>query len=72
MSGKPSYVLILEPMPDQGGPPPALRLRRLLKFSGRVCRLRCTECREIPETSTAGATPGSESLGTPGATARNF
>jgi hypothetical protein len=47
-SDKPRFALTLEAMPDQDGPAPALRLRRLLKFAGRVCRLRCTEVREIP------------------------
>ena len=44
---RPRYELTLEAAPDPGGPSAALRLRRLLKYAGRVCRLRCVEAREV-------------------------
>lgn len=41
---KPQFELTLEAMPYPDGPAPEIRLRRLLKFAGRVCRLRCLSC----------------------------
>jgi len=42
------YILTLRPMPvEKGGPPPILRLRRLLKFAKRSCQLQCTDHREV-------------------------
>jgi hypothetical protein len=41
------FTIILQALPgDPAGPPPALRLRRLLKYAGRVCRLRCVTCKQ--------------------------
>jgi hypothetical protein len=34
-----TYMLFLQALPDPGGAP--AMVRRLLKFAGRVCRLRC-------------------------------
>lgn len=45
MSGGPTYRLIVR---VQGpGPPPAIRVRRLLKLALRCCGLRCVEVEEI-------------------------
>ena len=54
-NSKPTFAIVLEALPDNGGPAAVLRLRRLLKYAGRVCRLRCTECRE---SNTPGNIPG--------------
>jgi hypothetical protein len=38
------WVIVFEALPE--GPPPALRVRRLLKFAGRVLQLKAVEIRE--------------------------
>lgn len=45
MPDRPSFILTLEPLPDQPGHapiPPEIRLRQLLKIALRGFRLRCT------------------------------
>jgi hypothetical protein len=57
------YTLNLQAAPDPGGPSPVLRLRRLLKYAWRVCRLRCTEVREITPAADA-SRPAEDTRGT--------
>jgi hypothetical protein len=57
-SDKPIFSLVLEALPDQGGPAAVLRLRRALKYCLRVCRLKCVACEEQkPPPSDAGRLP---------------
>lgn len=60
---KPTYALVLEALPDQDGPGAVLRLRRLLKYAGRVCRLRCVEAHEIPALVAVGQEQMQETTG---------
>src|SRR5208282_499477 len=39
------FYLALEASPDPDGIPAIIRLRRLLKYAGRVCLLKCREVR---------------------------
>jgi len=39
------FTIVLRPARDRLGRSPAVRLRRLLKFAGRQCGLRCIEVR---------------------------
>lgn len=48
MTHKIKYRLILECQTDTVDPP--IRLKRLLKFALRVCRLRCVEAKELEPT----------------------
>lgn len=41
-------VFIVTLQPTDNHAPAHLRLRRLLKFALRVCRLRCISIREVP------------------------
>jgi hypothetical protein len=43
------YVIRLRPMHDEYGVPPAIRLRRGLKYLLRACGLRCVDSREVIE-----------------------
>lgn len=45
MTPRPRYVLTLEPQPSDV--PPMIRLRRALKYLGRVQGLLCVDCREL-------------------------
>lgn len=46
---RPRIALVLQPLPAQEGEPSLdVRLRRLLKFALRACRLRCLEVRDLP------------------------
>jgi hypothetical protein len=57
MMDRPRYILTLEALPIGGaGPPPELRLRRLLKFALRSCRLKCVDYART-------AAPEAESVG---------
>lgn len=53
---------LLELQADSGGDvPPEIRLRRLLKFAGRVCRLKCVGIRPATTTNENGvAVPNQE------------
>jgi hypothetical protein len=61
VTGRPRYRLTLEAQP--GDVPPAVRLRRGLKYLGRVFGLRCTSAEEV---SHANPAPDSASGGGPG------
>ena len=52
----PDYRLTLRPLPSSIAP--AIRLRALLKYALRACRLRCVHVEELPADS--GATRGAE------------
>ena len=47
---KTKYTITLECQPDTVAP--ATRLKRLLKFALRVCRLKCVEIRELKDQET--------------------
>ena len=68
-SGKPTFTIVLEALPDQDGPAAPRRLARGLKYLLRACRLRCVECREVPKTSTTASTVRPVPAGSTGETA---
>jgi len=66
VTGRPRYLLVLEPSPGGDSAPPIIRLRRLLKAALRVYSLRCVEARELPAPGAYnGATPPDSHPGTP-------
>lgn len=44
LDGAPVFHIALEPMPSSV--PPAVRLKRVLKFAQRVCELRCISVKD--------------------------
>lgn len=55
---------LLELQADSGGDvPPEIRLRRLLKFAGRTCRLRCVAIRPADSIDEKRAAPHDQSQG---------
>ncbi|NQT12417.1 MAG: hypothetical protein HQ582_06705 [Planctomycetes bacterium] len=43
----PTFVITLKPAPDTSDPKGTRRLRRLLKYALRVCRLKCIRVKEV-------------------------
>ena len=57
---------LLELQADSGGEmPPEARLRRLLKFAGRACRLKCVGIRPAQAPNENGATVPAKEQGRP-------
>lgn len=57
---------LLELQADSGGDvPPEIRLRRLLKFAGRACRLKCVGIRPADLHNKNGATVPAKEQGRP-------
>jgi hypothetical protein len=44
---QPDYRLTFRPLPGYDGPPPIIRVRRLLKIALRLLGLRCIEAKEV-------------------------
>jgi hypothetical protein len=58
-------TIIVEPAADSDGVPVEIRLRRLLKFSGRCCRLKCLEIHPTSSRSPVGRPVGRPSKKNP-------
>jgi hypothetical protein len=54
-NGPPGFSVVLVPLADRTDPEGFRRLRRLLKYALRVCRLRCLSCLPADEQPAAGS-----------------
>ena len=59
----PSYVLTLRAVPDANGVPVVIRFRRVLKYAGRVCGLRCVAIRPADDQQAQQAPPSDPAAG---------